>query len=321
MAVWRAHQLHAQDPAARWLIESLWSAQAVGIIGGAPPCAKSLLALQLAVAVATGQPCVGRFATRPQGSGLLYNGEDGPELIRQRLEGLAVSAGLSLESLRIGVITAQSLLLDRPEHQDHLSATVQRYPPPFLVLDPFVRLPTERDENAAADVSRGLASLRRLSREHHVALALGHHARKQTATRARLGQRWRGSSEFHAWGDSHLYLQRRHDRLRLSVEPRAAPALARLSLRFEKTTDTACALALDDDADATPADTTPSPTAAADTIRDALATGARPLSIRELQKLCHIRTQRRGEILDTLLQEGSVLPGSDGSYLLVHHFP
>ena len=41
---------------------------------------------------------------------------------------------------------------------------------------------------------------------------------------ARAGQALRGTSEFHAWGDSNLYLRRDADTLTLSVEHRAAPS-------------------------------------------------------------------------------------------------
>jgi hypothetical protein len=51
-----------------------------------------------------------------------------------------------------------------------------------------------------------------------------HHAKKG-AGRARAGQALRGSSEFHAWGDSNLYLRRDGDDLSLSVEHRAAPSI------------------------------------------------------------------------------------------------
>ena len=50
----------------RWLVDGLWSEEAVGIIGGEPKCCKSFLALDLAVAVAAGVPCLRRFAvSRP----------------------------------------------------------------------------------------------------------------------------------------------------------------------------------------------------------------------------------------------------------------
>jgi hypothetical protein len=37
----------------RWLIQDLWAAQAVGVVGGEPKCCKSFLALDMAVAVAS----------------------------------------------------------------------------------------------------------------------------------------------------------------------------------------------------------------------------------------------------------------------------
>jgi hypothetical protein len=40
----------------------LWSEQAVGIVGGEPKCCKSFLALDLAVAVAYGTPCLRHFS-------------------------------------------------------------------------------------------------------------------------------------------------------------------------------------------------------------------------------------------------------------------
>ena len=46
-----AHQLESLAPEQRWLIEGLWGAEAVGIVGGEPKCCKSFLALDMAVAV------------------------------------------------------------------------------------------------------------------------------------------------------------------------------------------------------------------------------------------------------------------------------
>ena len=60
----------------RWLVTGLWSDQAVGIIGGEPKCCKSFLALDLAVAVAAGVPCLRRFAVPRAGRVLLYAAED-----------------------------------------------------------------------------------------------------------------------------------------------------------------------------------------------------------------------------------------------------
>jgi len=73
----------------RWLVEQLWSAEAVGIIGGEPKCGKSLLALDLAVSVASATPCLGRFATAQSGRVLLFAAEDPLPVVRERLQGLS----------------------------------------------------------------------------------------------------------------------------------------------------------------------------------------------------------------------------------------
>jgi hypothetical protein len=108
------------------------------------------------------------------------------------------------------VITAPSLRLDLEADRARLDETVARLKPRLLVLDPFVRL-HRIDENVSGDVAPLLAFLRELQRRHAVAVILVHHARKGAGA-IRAGQALRGSSEFHAWGDSNLYLPPRQRR-------------------------------------------------------------------------------------------------------------
>jgi RecA-family ATPase len=201
-----AHQLAAVAPERRWLIDGLWAEQAVGIVGGEPKCCKSFLALGMAVAVATGTACLRRFAVPHPGRVLLFAAEDALHVVRQRLEGIAASASLPLTQLDVHVITAPVLRLDQEEDRQRLTATVAALQPKLLILDPFVRL-HRVDENAAGEVAPLLAFLRELQRGFHLAIIVVHHARKGAA-RLRAGQALRGSSEFHAWGDSNLYMRR-----------------------------------------------------------------------------------------------------------------
>ena len=53
-------------------IQGLWCDQTLGIFGGEPKCCKSFLALDLAVSVASGTPCLRRFAVRRTGAVLLF---------------------------------------------------------------------------------------------------------------------------------------------------------------------------------------------------------------------------------------------------------
>ena len=190
----------------RWLVTGLWSEQAVGIIGGEPKCCKSFLALDLAVAVAAGVPCLRRFAVPRAGRVLLYAAEDALHIVRRRLDGICAAAGLGLADLDVQVITAPTVRLDLEADRRSLDETVAKLHPRLLVLDPFVRL-HRIDENASGEVAPLLAYLRELQRRHAIAVIVVHHAKKG-AGHVRAGQALRGSSEFHAWGDSNLYLRR-----------------------------------------------------------------------------------------------------------------
>ena len=121
----RAANLAPPDPNEQvWLIEGLWGARAVGIIGGQPKCYKTFLALDLAVAVASGTPCLRRFPTPRAGRVLLFAAEDALHIVRARLEGIAHAAATEFESLDIHVISVPVLRLDHQEHQQALQATV-----------------------------------------------------------------------------------------------------------------------------------------------------------------------------------------------------
>ena len=135
----------------RWLVDGLWSEEAVGIIGGEPKCCKSFLALDLAVAVAAGVPCLRRFAVSRPGRVLLYPAEDALHIVRRRLEGICAAVGTALAELDVQVITAPSLRLDLEADRARLEETVATLKPRFLILDPFVRL-HRIDENVSGDV-------------------------------------------------------------------------------------------------------------------------------------------------------------------------
>jgi RecA-family ATPase len=134
-----AHALATQPEAERWLVEGLWSAESVGIIGGEPKCCKSFLALDLVVSVASGAPCLRRFPAVQTGRVLLFAAEDALHVVRRRLEGICRAAGVKLEELDIQVITAPSVRLDLAGDREQLEDTVRTLQPRLLVLDPFVR--------------------------------------------------------------------------------------------------------------------------------------------------------------------------------------
>jgi AAA domain len=306
----RAANLAPPDPNEQlWLIEGLWGARAVGIIGGQPKCYKTFLALDLAVAVASGTPCLRRFPTPRAGRVLLFAAEDALHIVRARLEGIAHAAAAEFESLDIHVITAPVLRLDHQEHQQALQATVAELKPTLLVLDPLVRLHAI-DENVAAEVAPLLAYLRRLQRLHQTAVALVHHARKGAA-HERGGQALRGSSELHAWGDSNLYLRRHGQQLLLGIEHRAAQGADRVLLALKANPP---ALALEAIDQPSP-DTAPIQPSCLRRVELLLADATTPLSQKQVREAVRMRTSDVSQALATLVADGRVFKSTAGYQL------
>ncbi len=234
LPVVRVGEISSERNAQRWLVEELWGESSVGVIGGAPKCAKTWLGLDLALSVATGTPCLGKYAIPRAGPALVYLAEDALPIVRERVAGMARHRGLDLAAVELYAIAAATLRLDRDPHRTRLFETARRLRPRLLLLDPLVRL-HGIDENHAAEVAQLLAYFRSLQRRLDLSVVLVHHTRKNAAGGAAAGQGLRGSSDIHAFGDSNLYLRRNGARLTLSSEHRAAPASPPVSLELVAT--------------------------------------------------------------------------------------
>jgi AAA domain len=242
--------------------------------------------------------------SRP-GRVLLYAAEDALHIVRRRLEGICAAADVSLQELDVHVITAPAVRLDVPADRARLEQTVEQLKPRLLVLDPFVRL-HRIDENASGEVAPLLAYLRELQRRHSLAVLVVHHAKKG-AGRIRAGQALRGSSEFHAWGDSNLYLRRLGNELTLTVEHRAAPSPPTVTLELSQRGE---ALALEVQTASTPE--APEPTSIDDRILDALRNSKRPLSTSELRSQCPTRKATLYARLTQLTTDGRLVRCAQG---------
>jgi hypothetical protein len=293
LPVTRLARLPPTPPAGgRWLIEGLWAAEAVGCIGGLPKVGKTWLGLEMAIAVASGQPCLGRFPVPTPGHVLLFCAEDAAHDVRERAAGITKARGIDFDKLAVGWIGVPDLLLDDPLHRQRLARTLADVKPRLLVLDPLVRL-HRGDENSAADVSELLGFLRGLQREHHVAIALVHHVRKSGASEP--GTALRGSGDLHAWGDSNVYLVKRDGRPTVVIEHRANRAPVPFVVRLDGEPPR---LRIDDtvQVDADPID---------ERVLKALA--AEPMTRTALRDRLGVRNETLGLAIDRLLATRRVL--------------
>jgi RecA-family ATPase len=297
----------------RWLVAGLWGEQAVGIVGGEPKCCKSFLALDIAVAVAAGVPCLRRFAVPRAGRVLLFAAEDALHIVRRRLDGICEAAGVALADLDIQVITAPTVRLDMTDDCNKLAETVARLKPRLLILDPFVRL-HRIDENASGEVAPILAYLRELQRRHGTAVLVVHHARKG-AGNARAGQALRGSSEFHAWGDSNLYLRRDDGEggdLSLTVEHRAAAALEPMKLELAQHGPALALQVIEHTAAAVATAKAPTQTTLDDRILSTLADADRAIPFVDLRAQCRVRAATLYDHLAALVAAGRIAKTDTG---------
>ncbi len=313
LEIQKASKLQTLPEKKRWLIESLWSHEAVGIIGGEPKSYKSFLALSMAVAVASGKPCLGRYTVSHPGKVLLFAAEDALHIVRSRLEGICHHNHIDFESLELWVITTPKIRLDHKEDCKQLYQTVKQVRPRLLILDPLVRLHNV-DENQVAAIVPLLAFLRDIQRNMGCAVALVHHARKSHSSRA--GQALRGSSEIHAWGDSNLYLRRKRGGLSLTIEHRAQASHDNIPLTLK---NEGPSIALEIDKNETSLNAVNPPISEKYRILEALKSFHNPVRQRVLRDTCRIRSESLSHRLRELVNNGEVIRTQDGWILSAYY--
>ena len=117
----------------------------------------------------------------------------------------------------------------------------------------------------------------------------------------------RGSSEFHAWGDSNLYLRRDGEELTLTAEHRAAPSSRPLVVELVQNGP---ALALEAVERARPvAVATP---ALDERVTAALAEAREPLPFADLRARCRVRAATLHERVGLLAAAGRIVKTADG---------
>jgi hypothetical protein len=302
LPVVKAAALEASSNHQPWLVEGLWTAEAVGVIGGQPKSGKTTLALDMAVSVASASPCLGTFPVHTPGPVLLYAAEESAATLRRRLQTITSLRGLDFDQLDVRVIVTNSLRLDRSDDQGRLDATVTFHRPALLILDPLIRIHMA-DENASGDIAALLGYLRALQRKCGTAIALVHHVRKQVSSSTGAGYSLRGSSDLYAWLDSFLYLRKHRDQLTLSAEHRSAPPLGPLQLELASDPDAGVQLKM-----APPVD--PEAAAAADPLLSRimllLTNAQEPCTVEALRAKLQVRNQRVVAALRQLCSEGKV---------------
>lgn len=240
-----ADLLRAELPERQDVLKDILPTGGLALLAGAPKSGKTLLALQLAIAVASGGTFLGRATTA--GPVVVFSAEGGPQLLRERLEKMAPSPA-ALANLHLWWPTVRGLRLDDGADRQGLVEALATVGPRLIILDPLVRFHLG-DENSTQEMAALMGCLMEVRNRTGAAILLVHHTRKlgKDARPGSAGEA-RGSSVLHGEVDAALVLERRragsedqfvlHHELRWAAEP--PPALLALdpaSLRFEVTAE------------------------------------------------------------------------------------
>jgi len=288
--------LAPQPDGLRWLVEPLWLRSAAGICGGMAKSYKSWWCLELAVAVASGTDCLGKYTVADPGPVLGYFAEDPLGELQSRIEGLCKHREVDIRALPFKVITVPVLRLDDEKDRARLLRTVEGVRPRLLILDPLVRL-HRLNENDARDISGLLGFLREVQRTFDTAIVLTHHSSKKK--HGRPGESLRGSTDLHAFADSLAYLSRRGDDVTVVVEHRSAPPPKPFSMQLVTKSGLAH-LELKQRANPRQCD------GAGESVIQWMQANPGPQSRQVLRAGLRMNNQRLGDVLQSLRQSGQI---------------
>ncbi len=211
-------------------VDGLLVASALGALQGSYKVGKTWLLLDLARAIVTGAPAIGRFAVPEPGPVILVLEESGRAALHRRLDRLARGNRLAPERLAgLHVAANRRVRLDDPEWQERLLDAARSIRPRAIFLDPLVRLKgTAVDENVQGELAPVFDYLGHLRDETGAAVLFTHHVGHGDKTRMR------GSSDLEAVWESKITLSRDKSGVcTVSAEHREAEGTAELRYRLD----------------------------------------------------------------------------------------
>ncbi len=164
-----------QLPAPRWLVHNHLVAESISVLFGPSGGGKTFVALDLALAVATGQPWLGS----PVEPGyVVYATSEGLAGLARRIQAWRDAHGYpSLARFRVLPVAVQFM---QPNDLDQLRADLRTLPEAskLIVVDTLARSMIGAEENSAKDMGLFLDGVERISKESGAHVILLHHTGK-----------------------------------------------------------------------------------------------------------------------------------------------
>ena len=215
-----------------WRIEGLIPVKGLGILAGRPGATKSIQALLLAHALASGHKAWDALEVKEKTRVLLIDGENHESIFRQRVEAFKLNPLEDIELSR-----PNNFRLDLDGHLEKLKEKIVSGGFGVVVIDPLRCFIGEADENDNAVMAKIVYNLKRLAEETNAFILLIHHTRKASELISDPLDELRGSSAITAAADLVFLLKGDGSRKILrTVKNRLGPPMA-MELSFEEDGD------------------------------------------------------------------------------------
>ena len=176
-----------EPPPIEWLIEGVAEKKNLIMMAGAPKTAKSWMAIEMGLCVATGKPLFGDpllLGREKKGRVLFCFLEDGPHNVHARITALARSKGVTnVKDLSLMFRFGGGIDMGNSEQAQRFGQIVsEEYPDlDLIVFDPFRNL-HYGDENDSANIIRVMENLRSVRDKTGAAVLVIHHTRKPSSS-------------------------------------------------------------------------------------------------------------------------------------------
>ena len=192
-----------------WMIDQIWPAVEQGIVSGTNGTLKSFFALDAAISIATGTPCLGQFEVLRQGKVLFIQEEVENWTMQDRIRRIALARGVHPDQIGNGedsplrnlkLLNGYGMDLTSQKDKDMIdwAASIER--PDLIVLDPLYLILGQANENDGSELRPIFNWLLSLKRTYQVSVMILHHTNKEGDVR--------GSSVLKAWMGNHIALSR-----------------------------------------------------------------------------------------------------------------
>ncbi len=213
----------------RWLLDGVIPATGFSVIAAEPKASKTIVALHLALAVASGTRELWGRRVGVEGSVLLVEEEGSSSDLHRRISQIAADLGLPPRAGRFSLLFRKRVKLDDPKSLHSLRELIFQLAPSLVILDPLSRL-HGREENSSSEMSSVLDELNTIAADRSVIVL--HHQNKGAGKGA---SRVRGTSAIFAAVDALVSISKDGDRRTLEVEARDEGAeKGSLVIRFDR---------------------------------------------------------------------------------------